>query len=59
MERDRGVIEVLTALAERRPRWGFWKLHDRLRLDGQGERTMAKQCCLLKDVTRTSARAAS
>jgi len=34
MERDREVIEVLNDLVSRRPRWGFWKLHDRLRLDG-------------------------
>jgi hypothetical protein len=34
MERDRGVIEVLNELVSRKPRWGFWKLHDRLRLDG-------------------------
>lgn len=36
MERDRGVIEVLNELVARKPRWGFWKLHDRLRLDGHG-----------------------
>jgi putative transposase len=35
MERDRAVIEVLNELVARRPRWGFWKLYDRLRLDGQ------------------------
>jgi len=34
MERDREVIEVLNELVARKPRWGFWKLHDRLRLDG-------------------------
>jgi hypothetical protein len=33
MERDRTVIEVLNQLVARRPRWGFWKLYDRLRLD--------------------------
>jgi len=36
MERDRAVIEVLNELVARKPRWGFWKLHDRLRLDGHG-----------------------
>jgi putative transposase len=36
MERDRAVIEVLNDLVARKPRWGFWKLHDRLRLDGLG-----------------------
>jgi len=34
MERDRSVIDVLNEIVARRPRWGFWKLHDRLRLDG-------------------------
>jgi putative transposase len=34
MERDRDVIEVLNEIAGRKPRWGFWKLHDRLRLEG-------------------------
>jgi putative transposase len=35
MERDRSVIEILNRLVDQRPRWGFWKLHDRLRLDGE------------------------
>ncbi len=35
MERDAEVIEVLNELVARKPRWGFWKLHDRLRLDGR------------------------
>ena len=35
MERDRPVIEVLNGLVTRRPRWGFWKLYDRSRLEGQ------------------------
>jgi len=35
MERDRTVIETLNELVARRPRWGFWKLYDRLRLDGR------------------------
>jgi len=34
MERDRTVIETLNELVARRPQWGFWKLYDRLRLDG-------------------------
>lgn len=34
MERDQEVIEVLNEIVVRKPRWGFWKLHDRLRLDG-------------------------
>jgi len=36
MERDGDVIDVLSELSCRKPRWGFWKLHDRLRLDGRG-----------------------
>jgi len=35
MERDRAVIEVLNELVARKPRWGFWKLYDRSRLEGQ------------------------
>ncbi len=34
MERDRDVIEVLTEIVARKSRWGFWKLHDRLRIEG-------------------------
>jgi putative transposase len=34
MEQDREVIEVLNEIVTRKPRWGFWKLHDRLRLEG-------------------------
>ena len=34
MERDRDVIEVLNEIVGRKPRWGFWKLHGRLRLEG-------------------------
>ena len=33
--RDATVIEALMAIVETRPRWGFWKCYDRLRLDGQ------------------------
>jgi putative transposase len=32
--RDAEVIEALMAVVEQRPRWGFWKCDDRLRLDG-------------------------
>lgn len=32
--RDREVIDALNAIVEKRPRWGFWKCYDRLRLDG-------------------------
>ena len=32
--RDQDVIDALNAIVTKRPRWGFWKCHDRLRLDG-------------------------
>lgn len=32
--RDQVVIGALNAMVEKRPRWGFWKCFDRLRLDG-------------------------
>ncbi len=32
--RDQAVIDALNAMVEKRPRWGFWKCYDRLRLDG-------------------------
>lgn len=35
MERDREVIDALSTMVESKPRWGFWKCYDRLRLDGQ------------------------
>src|SRR2546429_9423420 len=35
MDRDGGVMEVLSELLARGLRWGFGKLYDGLRLDGQ------------------------
>lgn len=35
LARDAVVIDALHGLVEKRPRWGFWKCFDRLRLDGQ------------------------
>ncbi len=35
MERDRNVVEALSAMVAAKPRWGFWKCYDRRRLDGQ------------------------
>ena len=50
MERDRGVIEVLNGLVARRPRWGFWKLYDRSRLDGHviNHKRLHRVYCALK-----------
>ena len=33
--RDAVVIAALTDLVARYPRWGFWKLYDRLRVEGR------------------------
>ena len=32
--RDKDVIEAINQKIEKHPRWGFWKCHNRLRLDG-------------------------
>ena len=50
MERDRAVIEVLNELVARRPRWGFWKLYDRSRLDGNviNHKRLHRVYCALK-----------
>ena len=36
LERDQPVIDALLEIIDRRPRWGFWKCFDRIRLDGHG-----------------------
>ena len=36
LERDKGVIDAINATLAKRPRWGFWKIFDRMRLDGCG-----------------------
>ncbi len=33
-ERDAQVVEVLNAIVQGSPRWGFWKCFDRLRIEG-------------------------
>jgi putative transposase len=35
LEYDRELIEALQELVVLYNRWGFWKYHDRLRLDGR------------------------
>lgn len=35
LQRDAEVIDALQTLVEQKPRWGFWKYRDRLRLDGK------------------------
>lgn len=36
LERDGAVITALTAVTDEHRSWGFWKIYDRLRLDGHG-----------------------
>src|SRR6476661_2393575 len=33
-ERDAPVVEALNGVVAKHGRWGFWKCHDRLRLEG-------------------------
>ncbi len=32
--RDAAVIHVLNVMVAKRPRWGFWKCYDRMRIEG-------------------------
>ena len=34
LARDREVIDAINEVIAKRPRWGFWKCFDRMRLDG-------------------------
>ena len=34
-ERDGAVISVLNGMVAKRPRWGFWKCFDRMRIEGR------------------------
>ena len=34
LARDREVIDAINDVIAKRPRWGFWKCFDRIRLDG-------------------------
>ena len=36
LKRDKPVIDALNGIIKKRPRWGFWKCYDRIRLDGHG-----------------------
>jgi putative transposase len=58
-DRDREVIEALNGIVERRPRWGFWKCFDRLRLDGYGwnhKRVHRVYCALRLNLPRRTRR---
>jgi putative transposase len=59
MERDREVIEALNGIVEKRPRWGFWKCFDRLRLNGHGwnhKRVHRVYCALRLNLPRRTKR---
>jgi putative transposase len=59
MERAREVIEALNGVVERRPRWGFWKCFDRLRLEGRGwnhKRVHRVYCALRLNLPRRTKR---
>ena len=47
LKRDE-VIEALMTVLEARPRWGFWKCDDRLRLDGQRWTTSGCTACIVR-----------
>ena len=46
--RDAVVIAALTDAVARYPRWGFWKLYDRLRAEGQPGITSACTACIAR-----------
>jgi putative transposase len=53
------VIAALTAVAAKRPRWGFWKCFDRLRLDGHRwnwKRVHRVSCALRLNLPRRTKR---
>jgi putative transposase len=59
MERDREVIEALNGMVEKKPRWGFWKCFDRLRLNGHGwnhKRVHRVYCALRLNLPRRTKR---
>ena len=58
-ERDREVIEALNGIVAERPRWGFWKCFDRLRLNGHGwnhKRVHRVYCALRLNLPRRTKR---
>ena len=50
LEQDEPIIDALNQLVEARPRWGFWKCFDRLRLDGHGwnHKRVHRVYCLMR-----------
>ena len=57
--RDGPVIGVLNEMVAKRPRWGFWKCYDRIRLDGHGwnhKRIHRVYCALRLNLPRRTKR---
>ena len=58
-ERDRPVVDALNQVVSRHGRWGFWKCHDRLRLEGYGwnpKRTYRVYCAMKLNLPRRTKR---
>ena len=58
-ERDRPVVEALNRVVSRHGRWGFWKCHDRLRLEGytwNPKRTYRVYCAMKLNLPRRAKR---
>jgi putative transposase len=58
-ERDRPVVDALNQVVSRHGRWGFWKCHDRLRLDGHlwnPKRTYRVYCAMRLNLPRRTKR---
>lgn len=55
LARDEAVVTALNAVVARHGQWGFWKCHDRLRLDGHGwnhKRTWRVYCAMKLNLPR-------
>lgn len=58
-ERDRPVLEALNRVVSRHGRWGFWKCHDRLQLEGHPwnpKRTSRVYCAMKLNLPRRAQR---
>ena len=54
-KRDEPVIEALNGIVAKHSRWGFWKCHERLRLDGyewNHKRTWRIYCAMRLNLPR-------
>ena len=53
--RDAAVIAALTDVVARYPRWGFWKLFDRLRVEGRRVESQARASRVLRAAAESAA----